>query len=212
MLTYARKVNLPVIWNTNAVLLNDGFVQRVSELELREVIVGMDAFSKNTYDKVRIGGDFEKAVENTKKLLDDRRPNTRITVQFITQAANEHEKDDFKEFWLSQGAVVKIRPRLGWGDGVDAQDLVLEQDDRLGPCPWIIRTVSIHWNGMVVQCDGDWDQKSVVGDMRVQTLKEIWDGELAERRRRHRNGDFDFEPCKNCNDWQAGLSEFYYPE
>lgn len=212
MLEYAVFKRLPVVWNTNALLLSDSWIERVMNLDLREIIVGLDAATPETYGKIRRGGDFGKARENVEKMLRFSGRNTRITVQFITQDANKAETEEFKAFWLAKGAVVKIRPRLGWGDGVDAPDLILEQNERMGPCPWLMRTVSIHWNGKVAQCDGDWDQKHAAGDLNTSALEEIWKGELAERRRKHRNGDFDFEPCKNCRDWQAGLSEFYFPE
>jgi radical SAM protein with 4Fe4S-binding SPASM domain len=136
----------------------------------------------------------------------------RITVQIIEQQDNRHQIEEFKQYWLDKGAVVKVRPRLGWGKGVDAPELVMEQDQRVGPCPWLVRTVSIHWNGTVVQCDGDWDQRWPVGDLNRQTLEEVWLGELAKRRELHRSHDFDFDPCRNCKDWQAGLSEFYFPK
>ena len=44
------------------------------------------------------------------------------------------------------------------------------------------------------------------------TIKEIWETELAERREKHWNNDFSHELCKECKDWQAGRSYFFYPE
>lgn len=211
MLEYAGLKRLKVIWNTNAVLLNDAWIDKIMKLDLREIIVGLDAATEDTYKIIRVKGDFSAAVANTLKLIERNNKKTRITVQFIEQDANTHEKDAFKLFWLAKGAVVKIRPRLGWGNAVETPALTLSQTERVGPCPWIIRTVSIHWNGVVAQCDGDWNQKWPAGNLNNQTLEEIWKGELASRRRRHRRMDFDFDPCKNCTDWQAGLSEFRYP-
>lgn len=212
MLEYAHQKNLKVIWNTNAILLNDEWIQRIMASGLQEIIIGLDAVSEEVYRRVRIGGDFHKAVENACKLLERNNGKTRVTMQFIEQDSNARETESFKQFWLAQGAVVKVRPRLGWGNAVETPNLVLQQGERMGPCPWIIRTVSIHWNGIVVQCDGDWDQQWPAGDLSEQSLEEIWNGELAKRRQRHRNMDFDFEPCRDCKDWQAGLSEFFYPE
>ena len=212
MLAYGRGKGLDIIWNTNALLLDDHLIDEILALELREIIIGADAMTKETYEKIRVGGDFDAMMRNVHGLLERRRGRTRVTLQFIEQEANATEREDFKQYWLSHGAVVKIRPRLGWGNGVDAPDLVLAQSDRIGPCPWLIRTVSIHWNGIVVQCDGDWDQKHPVGDLTKESLESIWRGELARRRQRHRQGEFDFEPCNACCDWQAGLSDFYFPE
>ncbi|MDD4601880.1 MAG: radical SAM protein [Negativicutes bacterium] len=211
MLEYACTRKAKIVWNTNAVLLNDRWLQRILALELKEIIIGIDAINEITYNNIRCGGNFRKMMDNVIKLLKNNNGRTKITVQFIEQEMNSGEKELFKEFWLSKGAVVKIRPKLGWGNAVQTPTLILGQEERKGPCPWLIRTVSIHYNGTVVQCDADWDQKYAVGNIAKNTLEEIWLGELAERRIKHRKMDFDFEPCKHCSDWQAGLSEFFYP-
>lgn len=212
MLEYSYKKGVKVVLNTNAVLFTDELIDKILSFNLQEIIVGIDAVTSDTYNEIRRGGDFKRVVNNVLELLKRNTGKTRITVQFIEQETNSAETEDFKKFWLSKGANVKIRPQLGWGAGVKAPNLVLRQDERIGRCPWLIRTVSIHWNGRVVQCDADWDQKYVAGDLSVNTLEEIWNGELAKRRQKHHDNDFEFEPCKNCNDWQAGLSDFYIPD
>ena len=212
MLEYSYKKGVKVILNTNAVLFNNELIDKILSFNLQEIIVGIDAAKPETYNRIRRGGDFKGVVNNVLELLKRNKGKTRITVQLIEQEANSSEIEDFKGFWLAKGAVVKIRPRLGWGVGVESPNLILGQDERIGSCPWLIRTVSIHWNGKVVQCDADWDQKCVAGDLSVSTLEEIWNGELAKRRQKHRDNDFEFEPCKDCNDWQAGLSDFYVPD
>jgi len=88
----------------------------------------------------------------------------------------------------------------------------LSESERDFPCPWITRTISIHWNGSIVQCDADWDDKDVLGNVNTITIKDIWDGELAKNRERHWNKDYNFGNCDKCKDWQAGKSYFYYPE
>jgi radical SAM protein with 4Fe4S-binding SPASM domain len=212
MLDYACARGVRIHWNTNAVLLDDASIARIAPLPLEGITVGLDATTREVYEKIRIDGDFEAAVGNTLKLLERVRSSTRVTAQFIEQEANTHQKEAFREFWLSRGATVKIRPRLGWGDGVAAPELILSQDERVGPCPWLIRTVSIHWDGHVVQCDADWDCKIPAGHLDESSIQEVWQGELAARRARHRRGDFDCEPCRTCNDWQAGPSEIDSPE
>jgi radical SAM protein with 4Fe4S-binding SPASM domain len=212
MLRYASANAIRVVWNTNGVLLNPSLIEELGRLDLEEIIVGVDAITEQTYDRIRIGGKFQKVVANIKAMLSHRWQRTRVTVQFIVQQANAHEAEAFKNYWLSQGAVVKIRPRLGWGKGVDAPNLSLPQSARTSRCPWLVRTMSIHWDGTVVQCDADWNGLYPVGNVWKETIQAIWQTTLKRGRDRHRNLDFDFEPCSSCGDWQAGLSEFHIPE
>ncbi len=212
MLEYAREKKARIAWNTNGVLLNSDVIDRLGRFEIEEIIVGLDAVTQETYAKIRTGGDFARVVQNVKTMLGKRWSKTRITVQFITQENNETEEDAFVRYWIDRGAVVKVRQRLGWGKGVGANNLRIPQELRTMPCPWLIRTMSVHWDGTTVQCDADWNAEHPVGNLRDMSIEDAWQNKLRERRLRHRKMDFKFEPCSSCNDWQAGLSEFHIPE
>lgn len=216
MLKYAKEKKLEVHLNSNAEYLSEDLAKAIVDIGLDEIIVGMDAFTKETYDKIRVAGDFDKTVNNIKKLIEIKNSmeakKPTIIMQFIVMEENEKELEQFKEFWLDKGTVVKIRPKLGWGTGVKADNLNLPESERNFPCPWLVRTVSIHWTGKFAQCDGDYEGNYGPGDIRENTIKEIWNGELQKRREKHWNGDFSHDLCKQCKDWQAGRSEFYYPK
>ncbi|MCE5248801.1 radical SAM protein [bacterium] len=212
MMEYAAAKGARIVLNTNAVLFTEQTIDRIGKLNLTEIIVGIDAFTRETYDKIRCGGDFDRVVSNVRKMLAQRWEHTRVTVQFIVQELNEHEEKAFRSFWLDRGAAVKIRQKLGWGRGVEAANLIIPQEARDMPCPWLLRTLSIHWDGTIVQCDGDWNAEHPAGTIRNESIESVWKNELARRRARHRALDFDFEPCSKCDDWQAGLSDFYFPD
>lgn len=80
-----------------------------------------------------------------------------MIIQFIVMEEIEHEVEAFQRHWLSKNAVVKVRPNLAWGTGVTAANLNLPESERTFPCPWLTRTVSIHWTGKLAQCDADFE-------------------------------------------------------
>ena len=216
MIEYAKNIGVGSIHlNTNAEIMEPNISDQLIALGVDEIIVGMDAFTKETYDQIRVGGDFNKTVDNIKYLLNKQQElgvsNPKVVMQIIVMDENEHEVEQFKSYWLEQGAIVKIRPKLGWGTGVKAENLNLPEAERTFPCPWLTRTVSIQWDGRFGQCDADFEGEYSPGDIRIQTIQEVWDGELAKRRERHWAGDFSHELCKNCKDWSAGRSQFFYP-
>ena len=43
-------------------------------------------------------------------------------------------------------------------------------------CPFPFYTLAIHSNLKVSVCCVDWNKKTVVGDPKINTLKEIWTG------------------------------------
>ena len=217
MIEYAKNNGIAEInLNTNGVLLNPQLSQKLIDAELDKILFSIDAISEEAYNKIRVGGDFNKVIHNIKYFINlktnSQSSKPEVIVQFIEMEENAHETDKFKDFWLNEGAIVKIRPKLGWGTAIKSQIL---DDTALNctrfPCAWLTRTVSIHWDGSFSQCDADHEGTFSPGNIQNQSIKEIWDGEIAIRRKRHWNNNYDFEPCKNCKDWLAGRSYFYYP-
>jgi len=208
LINYTKDKGLPVVLNTNGILIEDN-LENILESQLDEVIVGIDGATKGTYEKIRVGGDFDRIVRNVNLLLEKKPESLKVAVQFVETDENEKEEDTFKEYWLGQGAIVKFRRKLGWGSTVSSQ-LKKMKTERL-PCPWLLRTIVVHWDGSVVQCGGDNEGNFSVGNVEDKTLYELWSGPLHERRDRHLNNDFNFEPCRTCFDWACGISEWHYP-
>ncbi len=203
-----------VYLNTNLVLFREEWIGRLEDSGLDKITVGIDAATESTYDKVRVGGNFRTVERNIHALLEaksrGRLQNLEIILQFIIQDENQHEEELFKQKWTGRGVTLKIRQKLGWGLGVEADNLAIPSSERTIPCPWLMRTMSIHWTGQVAQCDAEWNGDRYVGDLNKQTIKEVWLGELLSKRKRHLANDFDFEPCRDCKDWQCGRAEFYH--
>lgn len=206
----AHRVHL----NTNGTLLEGQLAEDILESGVESIYVAIDASTEDTFNKVRPGGDFKRIQRNLENFLKLRAQYSgkkpEVVAQFIVMNENESEIDEFNDYWLEQGAAVKLRLRQGWGTDISAPDLQKLNIERI-PCPWLIRTMNIHWTGNVTQCDPDYEEKYSAGDINRQPIKEVWNGELAKRRERHWAGDFQHPLCRNCQDWAAGRAEFSYP-
>lgn len=213
MIRYAKikgveEVNL----NTNGLLLNSTISQGLIEARLDKILISIDGFKPSTYESIRVGGNYDVLMRSIGYLLEMNNVYgnpLEIIAQFIVMEENESEVEAFKKFWLEQGVTVKIRPKLSWGHAIESKNLSLTQNDRSYPCPWLIRTASIHWSGKFGQCDADFEGNYSPGDFKTQSIKEIWNGELKERRNRHWKGDYSHPLCKECRDWQVGRALFY---
>lgn len=202
-----------VYLNSNLVLFREDYIDDLAACGLDKLTVGLDAATAETYAGIRVGGDFERVERNIESLLrakqEGRLPRLELILQFIVQDLNQHEEELFKQKWSGRGATLKIRQKLGWGTAIEAPNLSLSTAERTVPCPWLMRTMSVHWTGMVAQCDAEWNGDRYVGDLNRQSLREVWMTELLARRQRHLANDFDFEPCRDCRDWQCGRAEIY---
>jgi radical SAM protein with 4Fe4S-binding SPASM domain len=212
---YAVEAGLQVFLNTNATFLEGQTADHLLLSGINSIIVSLDATTKKTYDLIRRQGDFERVERNITNFLERSqelgKSAPKVVTQFIVMDENADEADEFKNKWLQRGAVVKMRLKLGWGLGVETSDIRRAKVERF-PCPWLLRTMSIQWNGKVNQCDGDYEGNYSPGDLNSQSMSHIWSGELSKRRERHWANDFSHDLCRDCYDWSGGRAQFYSTE
>ena len=67
-------------------------------------------------------------------------------------------------------------------------------------CPIPFYNLSVNFDGSVSTCCFDWNHSTLVGDLRTESLYEIWNGKkLFEFRRMHVEGRISEHPtCRNC--------------
>ena len=73
------------------------------------------------------------------------------------------------------------------------------------PCPEVFDKLSINWDGTVSACCSDYDNLMVVGDIREQSLKEIWHSEKMDRYRAllARMQHSRLPLCRTCYDYHG---------
>lgn len=88
---------------TNGQLLTEKVAKGFVDAGLQRLEVSLDAFTKETYEFVREGGDFEKVKRNIHNFLEIRdKMNARfplLRVSFLKLDANVHELDAFIDYW-----------------------------------------------------------------------------------------------------------------
>ena len=102
---YAKSQGLTdVVLNSNGVLMTEEKSKKIINAGLDTMYIGIDAATEETYNKIRIGGDFTKAVNNVltyKRILNQEgSSNQKLFVQFVVSEFNESETEQFKKFWL----------------------------------------------------------------------------------------------------------------
>lgn len=212
---YAKDQGLQdVVLNSNANLLDEEAARELIACGLDAIYIGIDAYRPESYARIRVGGDYAKVVGNVQRLLRLKEElgaaKPQVYVQFVEMEENQGEKDDFVAFWTGQGAQVKIRPKVSWAGQIEAPNLVLDNSQRW-PCYWAMQSMSITDRGLAVTCAVDLDARFVAGDVHQQSLKSIWNGQLAENRRNHQEKNWDALPevCRQCRDWQSARADFY---
>ena len=211
IITYAKSIGLKdVVLNTNANLLDKKTSERLIQCGLDSIYIGIDAFSKEIYSQIRVGGDYQRVLQNVLDLIEVNKTFKNpisIQVQFVEMEINKHELVKFIDFWTKKGADVKIRKKLSWSGLMPSGKK--ENKKNRHPCYWIMNSISITDTGDVATCAADPEARFIAGNVRTQSIKEIWEGKMKELRDIHikKNWDRLPFPCNECNDWKISYKD-----
>ena len=194
---------------TNGTFLSPERVGPVLEAGIDKINISVDGMTVEDY--VRFTGfkfDFKKFVANVKWLYDNKGTCeivVKIPGELITEAQRQEFFDTFgdhcdrifvenfapcwPEFDIEQHTGVKI------SKGIYQQEI-----GDTDVCPYIFYGYSVNADGLVSSCFLDWGRKLIIGDVRQQSMKEIWNSERMNalrlqhlEGRRRQNG-----VCGNC--------------
>jgi radical SAM protein with 4Fe4S-binding SPASM domain len=214
---YAAKVGCKnLVLNSNGGLLQrKNHINRILKSPLKRFILSIDGLSKETYEKVRFLGKWERTYQGVEALLKEKEKRGQvypiIICQFSLMEENEDEVEDFRAYWNERGAEVKVRPKLEWtATGSIRSDRIDHETDFRIACPWGNNTMAIHQDGSVVACAVDYEGRFKVGNVSNISVNEAW-RRLGEGLRKlhleHRWNEIP-EICKGCRDWQTAGAEY----
>ncbi|MFC1679665.1 radical SAM/SPASM domain-containing protein [Elusimicrobiota bacterium] len=203
-----------VYFVTNGALLNDGVAKGIIEAGLDEMKISFYGTDRDTYNKTMVGLDFEKTLANVRRFFEIRgelgRRNPKVVVQYLPQETNRSRVKEFEALVAplldpSRGDSFYIFELHNYGGGRDY--VKLGAFTRICPFPW--STIVILHDGRVVMCSPDYNGLNVVGDVREQTIAEVWNGERYRRARAaFRRLDYrDYPACAECTVVRDYLSE-----
>ncbi|MCX8083993.1 MAG: radical SAM protein [Calditerrivibrio sp.] len=214
MIKYGKEKGLTdIVLNSNGCLMDENAAKELIDSRLDAIYFGVDAVTPETYAKLRVGGDYNKTVNNILTLIRLKKElsvtHPKVVVQFVEMDENVDEKEEFIKFWTSQGVTAKIRPKVSWAGSIDAPNQIFGNKDRW-PCHWLMQTMSIADDGRVVLCPVDLDAKVVVGNVTKESLKSVWQNQLKVLRKLHIEGRYNELPpmCRDCKDWQSARSDY----
>ena len=210
---------LDIYLSTNGSLLNEKIIHELINSGLTRIQVSIDATTKETFNKIRQGGDFEEVVGNTLNFIKIREKLNKdlptLRVNFVKTDLNKHEYNDFINFWENKA------------DCIGVQDLVNimkpstdNNNKKEFTCAQPFYHLTIRYDGSVLPCCTFFAAKIPIAKLStnetisteknineidtsklpVQKIKEVWNGNLIENLRDlHKKGEwFRNDICKEC--------------
>lgn len=206
MIDYAKKKGLENInVNTNGTLLDKEMAEMLLDSGINFISIDCDGFSKEVYEKIRIGANRDVTYANIEYILQRRQElglkYPIIEVKAMEMEENKDEIEQIIQYWRSRGAWTTTRRLISWA-GMCEEIAPEVQTDRIA-CGNAVGILPITWDGKAVNCVMDVDAQYVCGDVTKSSIKEIWTKRNEDMVKKHIEHKWDELPkiCQSCTDW-----------
>lgn len=201
MIKYSKKNNVKCGISTNATMLNVGMSNKLLNSGLDYILFAFDGATKETYENIRVGADYNKVRMNILNFLNMKVRNGKkmfCAVQCIAMDETVNEIKDFRKLWNVKGVdSIRIRQLTYTGKG----DYI---NKRTAPCYWLWYNPHIKWDGDMSPCCQDVNSEFVLGNVKNKSIKGMWNSaKMKLLRQVHVQGKGNqISICRDCNMYQ----------
>ncbi len=196
MVEYAHRHNIATSISSNFTVVTKEMTEALVKSQLDHLKLSIDGLSPESYCQYRVGGSFEKVIENVKMLVETRkRLHSHYPViewQFLVFKHNCHEAAKVKEFVKSLG-IDKVTVMPG-NAGTDIKNrdersqYVLSREERSKYaktpqsgriCNFLWYTFTVNYDGGVAPCCFAYEQKDDFGNffLEIPQFKAMWNND-----------------------------------
>jgi len=220
-IAYAKRRGIYVTTSTNGHFFADQeLVERTVTSGLDTLVVSLDGADKETYERYRCGGDFDRVTRGIRNVVAARtRLGSRtplVFVQFLVMQHNEHQVQAMRHLVKALGADRLLLKTAQVDTSVEAEQFLPRQEryrryrledgrlllkgKRRLPCrrPWVSAVVNS--DGRVSPCCFDKDGRYAMGSIAEASFTAVWRSrQYQDFRQRILHGE-KIDICANCTE------------
>lgn len=219
MIKYAKekKCSERIDTTTNASLLNTAKNLEIIEAGLDRInisIEGVNAAQYLEFSQYKI--EFEKLVDNIRHFYENKK-QCEMIVKINGDTLTEDDKNKFYEIFGDIADGVYIEHIMSCWPEFELNGVEVNQEfgiygqkiNEVQVCPYIFYSFSINSDGTASACFLDWSRKLIIGDTKVESVRDIWKGDklfdyqrmfLLMKRKTH-------AVCSQCGQLSHGLPD-----
>ncbi|MGB4414950.1 MAG: radical SAM/SPASM domain-containing protein [Paludibacter sp.] len=220
LINYAHKAKIFTSTSTNAQLLNSDKAREIVLSGLDKLIISIDGSTQEVYEKYRIGGKLDKAVQGVKNIVAWKKKLKSITpfveIQFIVFKTNEHQMRDMKRLAKSLHADRLVFKTAQLYDFENGHELLTSIDKyaryKMGNdgkyhiknklenrCLRLWSGAVVNANGDLVPCCFDKNTNYAFGNIGTKDFSTVWHNKRAsDFRESILQNRKQYEMCRNC--------------
>ena len=213
----AKRANIMDIFLfTNGTLLNEKNINLILKSPITRLFVSIDAATQETYDKIRVPVSKKKLADNKrllkleiniKRFIELREKNKKqlplVRTSFVAMNDNKSEISEFISKWESIVDTVEIQKKvIPFRTFEEAKENSYKNENkgRQYSCnePW--GQITIYSDGAVSPCCATFGRNLPIGNIKKNSLKEIWNGNKMKEIRNNFHNNTPHSVCKTCID------------
>jgi len=194
---YAKQRGIPQVGMiSNGSLITEGAARGMVEAGLDAINISVDASGREVFESTRLGLKYDKVIGNIERLVRIReelnRTRPKLILSFVRQD-NSVDEQAFIEHWRRIADKIHITDLHNWAGTLN------QESDVNYPCyrPWL--TFTVLWDGRVSLCCADFDGRTVLGDLRTSTIRDVWNSDAYRGVRRQHLESGGPDICRSCD-------------
>jgi radical SAM protein with 4Fe4S-binding SPASM domain len=234
MIEYAAKKNILTYINTNGALLDKKeFRLALIESGLHRLHFSFDGATKATYEKYRVGGTFEKVLENIRNFVSERgnQKTPLVAMQTIVTNTTIPEFEAYQKLARELGiekafgttyhidqrrkppsqeelADVPISGPLSRYREIDQHGYAVKKEPLSPDCPWL-DSIYILSDGTVIHCCYDEEAEHAFGNVFQNGFRKTWFEPGYVKWRKEEAKPMKLDLCRSCTATSASWIPFF---
>ncbi len=205
---------------TNGLLITEERMKPIIDAGLDKINISVNGLSDKSFlDFTGVKVNFDKYVDNIKKLYEIK-GNCEIVIKIAGDTLTPKGKEFFYETFGNYCDRIFVENSINCWPEFDVEkeaNLIISKEkgiynqpiSAVNCCPYIFYSMSVNSDGLVSVCFLDWQHKMIIGNVKTQSLKEIWNGfklfkyqfmNLDGKRKEH-------SICGKCSQLSHGMAD-----
>lgn len=208
---YAKKNAFNVLMLTNASLLTLDKFKQLEGLGLDSIRVSFYGNSPESYKKVHNVADeglFKKIKDTLTEICAVKKTTQILLTYNVVENKNDVQTDSWIRYWQDKADLLEVWRPHNWAVGKSYRPV---QQKQLKSCGRPFKSpLQVQVDGTINMCCFDFDGKLLLGDLKSQTLKEIFESPAFNKILDcHMTGNFKGSGliCENCDQRNADKSD-----
>ena len=185
-------------------LLTERMAKGLLDSGLDKLKISVQSLNADTYRNI-MGLPLDKTLRNIDRFLELKKKGgyklPRLEIVMVDSIQTHDEIPSIRRYWQDRQIKLYIEPVENRADQQNIRDTAVGEH-RLRSFSWcrrLMEQIYILYDGRMLQCCADWEQRSVMGDLTAHRLADIWYGRrYAGYRRRFAEGDVSGMICAGC--------------